>query len=332
MNSVLTFVQRQWFLAGLAILIPGGLLLGRELGVETVNRTIAVIPPRGMTAIILFVMAWTLNTKNLGASFRRPGPVMWACLVNAGLLPVLALAFRPLQTSADFEIGLMIAASVPCTMAAASVWTRKAGGNDAVSLLVTIVTNGLCFLITPMWVYLGTGRNLPLELGTMIQRLFWAVILPMACGQLLRINRRLGELATTKKVQLSALAQGLILVVVFVAACKAGTTLSTGDASPDGGAVARVWLSCIALHLLALTTAYHAARWMRFDQRDCIGVAFASSQKTLPVGIVMAELVSLTAPFAGFPMLMFHASQLFIDTIIAARFAAVSRGQTVTEG
>ena len=40
-------------------------------------------------------------------------------------------------SSGPSQIGLMIAVSTPCTLAGASVWTRKAGGNDAVSLLTT---------------------------------------------------------------------------------------------------------------------------------------------------------------------------------------------------
>ena len=65
-----------------------------------------------------------------------------------------------LQLAPDFSFGLMIAASAPSTMAAASVWTRRAKGNDAVSLLVTILTNGFCFLVTPAWLVLATAAGI----------------------------------------------------------------------------------------------------------------------------------------------------------------------------
>ena len=54
---------------------------------------------------------------------------------------------------------LVIAAAVPSTVASAAVWTRRAGGNEIVALIVTVVTNSLCFLVTPLWVLLATGRS-----------------------------------------------------------------------------------------------------------------------------------------------------------------------------
>jgi sodium/bile acid cotransporter 7 len=97
--------------------------------------------------------------------------------------------------------------------------------------------------------------------------------------------------------------------------------------------VVLVWGSCIALHLAALAIAWWGARAMRVARPEAIGAAFAASQKTLPIGILLAtdkrifgnpDLLGpgLGVPFAIFPMLMFHASQLFLDDLIADRFAA----------
>ena len=67
---------------------------------------------------------------------------------------------------------------------------------------------------------------------------------------------------------------------------------------------------------------------MGFGRADIVAVAFSSSQKTLPIGVLLAtdpEMLGnpeLGIPFAVFPILMYHASQLFIDTVIADRFAA----------
>jgi sodium/bile acid cotransporter 7 len=91
------------------------------------------------------------------------------------------------------------------------------------------------------------------------------------------------------------------------------------------GAVALVWASCIFLHLLAMAIGYKGAGWLKFSSKDRVAIAFASSQKTLPIGILLATDPTMFGgagvPFAVFPMLMYHASQLFIDTTIADRFA-----------
>ena len=50
------------------------------------------------------------------------------------------------------------------------------------------------------------------------------------------------------------------------------------------------------------------------DRRACV---IAGSQKTLPIGILVSQATGL--PFSLLPMLMFHTSQLFVDTWVADR-------------
>ena len=321
------FLRRQWFLAGLCFVIPLGLCLGFQADPAQMETALGWISSRALTAIVLFLMAFSLNSQQLRTSARYPGPVLWASLVNYGLLPLLGWQCMQLQTDADYQIGIMIAVSVPCTMASASVWTRKANGNDAVSLLVTMITNGTCFLITPLWVAFGTSVATKLSVSAMVARLAVSVLLPCVAGQLLRTRKSLANWATQQKKGLGIVAQSLLLVLVFVAACRSGDQLRLSDQSPDFGATVIVWLSCIGLHLIALFVGVQGARLFGFPYADQTAVAFASSQKTLPIGVLMADQFP-GAPFAIFPMLMFHASQLFVDTMIAERRAKESQRAT----
>ncbi|MEO1998561.1 MAG: bile acid:sodium symporter [Planctomycetaceae bacterium] len=317
-------LRKRWLLDGLIIAIAGGLSLGPTL-VSAVPQLTMLIEPRAITAIILFLMSASLDNQRLRNAFRRPAPVCWAIGVNAGIVPLLALALKPIQMTYDYQVGLMLAASVPCTMAAASVWTRKAGGNDAVSLLVTVATNGLCFVSTPFWLNWATPDAVNLTVSDMMTRLLTAVLLPMALGQLLRISSTLSAAADRHKTSIGVVAQSLILCLVFLSSCKAGLRIEAGTSSVEPIATAIVWASCIAIHLLAMGIAVFGARCMRFTHEDLIAVAFSSSQKTLPIGVLLAGMMGDAAPFAVFPMLMFHASQLFIDTAVADRFASGQR-------
>ncbi|MFO1022394.1 MAG: bile acid:sodium symporter [Planctomycetales bacterium] len=93
------------------------------------------------------------------AIVSAPGPVLLGFSLNTFAVPLLGLLLFPLQMHKDLQYGLLVACSVPCTLAAASVWTRKAGGNDAVSLLVTLTTSLVCFASTLFWL------SLPQTLG-----------------------------------------------------------------------------------------------------------------------------------------------------------------------
>ncbi len=334
---MLRFLWKRWFLIALVAMIAGGMTAGRVVPadeflslIDRINpRLKGLLPdfPRMITAAVLFLMSFSLDSSRLQASFRSPSPVLWAAAVNYGMIPLLAWPLMSLQSMPDFAVGLMIAASVPCTMAAASVWTRKAGGNDAVSLMVTLLTNALCFAVTPFWLNLTTGNGVKLDLVGMVIRLLVAALLPTLAGQLLRQFSRPAKFATRHKTPIGVAAQGCMLGIIFFAACKVGSQLTGTGPSPGIGAVGLVWGSAIGVHLLAMFAGLRGADLFGFDRADRVAVAFASSQKTLPIGVLLATdpLMFGNLPFAVFPMLMYHASQLFIDTAIAARMAATTR-------
>lgn len=325
-------LRRRWFLVSLLIIIPGGLWLGSVLSSAQFGRLEASIPPPTtslLVALILFLMSVTLDNRRLRASLARPGPVCWATLVTFGLLPLAAWPLSRLQLTADFQVGLAIAACVPCTMAAASVWTRKAQGNDAVSLLVTLLTNGGCFLVTPLWLQFllpsagGGETSIQLDTAYLMKKLMISALLPILAGQVCRTSAMCAAFADRHKVPLGVVAQSCILVIVCWESIKAGPNLQEGGGGLGVAAVALVWGSCIGLHLAAMLAAWWGARAIGFAWDDRVAIAFASSQKTLPIGVYIASGFSdQNAALAVLPMLMYHASQLFIDTAVADRLVA----------
>jgi solute carrier family 10 (sodium/bile acid cotransporter), member 7 len=334
---MLTFLKKRWFLLALLVLIPSGLTIGAQADPDQVTKYAGLVPPQLITGFVLFLMSFSLDSRKLRSSLRTPGPVGWASLVNFGFIPLFAWGLMTLQLSSDFQYGLMIAACVPCTMAAASVWTRRAGGNDAVSLLVTVLTNGLCFAITPLLLNITTSESgVELDFLRMFWRLVFAVLVPTLLGQAVRQLPGPGRFATRYKTMIGVVAQSSILIIVFSAACNAGIRLSDVEGRPGTSAVVLVLISCIVIHLVAMLVGYWGSGRLGFQRDDRIAVAFASSQKTLPIGVFIAtdptmfgnpDLLGsgIGIPFAVFPMLMYHASQLFIDTAVADRFAEANR-------
>jgi sodium/bile acid cotransporter 7 len=336
---MLAFLQKRWFLVALAVLIPAGIFWGMQYPPETPatpsteSWLVRFKLSQVITAVVLLLMAFSLDSRHLTAAVRSPGPVLWASLVNYGGIPLLAWGLSGLQQTRDFQIGLMIAGTVPCTLAAASVWTRKAKGNDAVSLMVTLFTNTICFVATPFWLNLTIGQGITLDTVDMIFRLLFVVLLPTLAGQALRQIPRLGAFATRQKTPIGVVAQSLILVLVFLAAFRAGKQLGGEGPHPSLVSVALVWGSCIALHLAAMAIGWMGSGMMGFSRENRAAIVFASSQKTLPIGVLIATAANMLGnpdllgpgqgiPFAVFPMLMYHASQLFIDTVVADALAA----------
>ncbi len=335
---MLQFVVKRWFLLSLTGLIVLGMSLGGAA--PTVLKPVAdAISPLITTAAILFLMSFSLETSKLQAALRTPLPVVLGSVLNIGLAPLLGAALMAPQGLVDFQYGLLIASCVPCTMAAASVWTRKAHGNDAISLLVTLVTNSASIITIPCWLALATtwfpiasaakestivANVALLDLKQTAIELLVGVLLPIILGQVARQPMRLSDWAVRHKVGISAAAQVLILAMVWTAAVKGGVRISQTKLVISPASVLLVWGSVIAVHMITLYAGLWWCRMLRVSRADQIAVAFAGSQKTLPVGLLISETLSRQAglSFAVFPMLMYHASQLFLDTIIADKFAA----------
>ncbi len=303
-------LQQRWFLLGLIAVLVGGIGWPGALA-----PLAGAIPKSAVVAAVMFLMALPLQTSVMWRAVRRPGPAWLGALVNAGLAPLLGwLAAQMLP--GELAAGMIVATVVPCTLASAAVWTRRAGGNDAVAMLVTVITNLACFLVAPAWLWLLLGADVSLDYEGMIWRLVLLVVVPIALAQLLRQYRPLGGWATRQKVTLGGLAQLGILSMVLVGAVGCGERI--GQAA-DGSVlsvtnVALLLVGVLAVHLVLLAVGMGAARGLTLDRPDQIAVGIAGSQKTLMVGLYLALEFG---PLAILPMVAYHAVQLVVDTLLA---------------
>jgi solute carrier family 10 (sodium/bile acid cotransporter), member 7 len=287
----------------------------------------------GVIASVMFTMALTLSPGSISESLRKPVGALLGCAMNFGLLPFVGwIASRGMEPS--MSMGLVVAVAAPCTLASAAVWTRKAGGNFATAILVTMITNLFCFLLTPLWVQLLTTGEWSIEqasaaqsndqisLLSMIKMLALLVVLPMVLGQVLHRRSRLGSWAMKRRTPLNVAAQSGILFIVLL-----GTIKNAQDVAASPSTV-NTWLNL--LHLIVAVNVVHmsvfACGWylsaaIGLKRPEQIAVAIAGSQKTLMVGLAIAQSLNVSI----LPALTYHISQLIVDTLLAQKIAKNSR-------
>ncbi len=313
---MLTFLVRRWFLCALAIVLVVGMAWPERL--ESLTRWAAL--RYSIVAGVLFLMALPLQARTITDALRHPLPAALASLLNLWMIPLLAWGLVALVPRELFDeatrYGILVAATAPCTLASASVWTRRAGGNDAVAMMVTVTTNLVCFVVTPAWLWAMTGAAAEIDVSAMVRKLGLLVVLPMAAAQLLRLSRTVGDAAVRHKRVLSILAQCGILSMVFLGAIQTGLRLVRSSAWPS----AADWLLLIAavsaLHLSVLLMGRPVAKRLGINRRDGVAIAIAGSQKTLMVGLQIA----MDLGWSIIPMVVYHVSQLAIDTIVTDRW------------
>jgi sodium/bile acid cotransporter 7 len=311
---MLKLLHRQWFLLALVLVIAVGTLGARELEPFAQARRLH----NAIVASVLFLMAWPLETGVLWETLRRPWPALLATLINAAGLPLMAWGYARLL-SGDLATGLLVTSAVPCTLASASVWTRRAGGNDATSILVTLVTNAACFMVAPFWLVVMTGSQVHIEFAPMAWNLGWLVVAPMALGQILRHVTRSGRWATRRKIPLAVIAQLGILTMVLVGAIQSGVQLERASAGKSLALASYLWMELIvlALHLTAFGSGWFLSGLLAMPHRERAAVSIAGSQKTLMVGLVIA--IQYYGGLTILPMVAYHVTQLLVDTLLADR-------------
>lgn len=316
---MIRFLKQRWFLLLLAMVLVVGIGSGTRL------RPLADLKwlRDADVAAVLFLMALPLDAATIWRTIRRPLAAVLAVLVSFVVLPLVAWGVS-LVVGGGQGPGLLIAAATPCTVASAAVWTRRAGGNDAIATLVTVITNALCFIVTPLWLLVffgGEARSDELEFGQAVLQLGRLVVIPMIAAQLARLYRPLAAWAFRHKVALSVLAQCGILYMVLIGAVQTGLQFAGHAGAPalvPGPFDFAVMLAAVALvHTSMCWFGFQLAGWCGLPRDEQIAVGFSGSQKTLMIGLKVA----LDNHMSILPMVTFHVSQLLIDTLIADRLA-----------
>ena len=287
-------LAKRWFV----LLLAGGVALAWARPGWV--RPWASRPPLpALVGLALFLVAWGMEGRSLYRAAVRPGAALWAVAVSYGALPALAWLAGPLLPLPDLAVGLLIIASVPCTLASAVLWTRLGGGNEAVALLVVVLTTGLSWLATTLWLALTTGERVSADAGAMMRGLALAGV----AGFVARHRALNGNLSRL-----------LILVVLL----RAAADLSGHTAGLTVSALLATAAVAVGLHLAALALGLGGARALGLPRPDGIAAAFAGSQKTLPVALFLyGAYYEARYPLAVVAVVFYHAGQLLADTLVA---------------
>jgi solute carrier family 10 (sodium/bile acid cotransporter), member 7 len=315
MPNMRSFLAQRWFLL---VLVTG--LTVTLLFPEPIHAVARHLPPHVVIALALFLMAWTMPSRSLAGELRRPVASLWAILVGYTAAPGLAWLLGQLAPWPDLRIGLLLSASVPCTLASCIIWTRLAGGNEATALLALLGSTLLSWLCTTFWLSVTTGAEVALDTGKMMFDLVVTLVIPVALGQGLRVQPRLTAWVDSRRTALSNLAQIFVLSIILKTTAALGLKLHEGTANLDAATILGAIALAQAVHLGTLGVGWWTAPLLGIDRPRRIAVAFASSQKTLPVALFLFENYFRDAfPLAVAPLLFYHVGQLLVDTPIAER-------------
>jgi sodium/bile acid cotransporter 7 len=306
------FVAKRWFV----LLLTAGVTLAL-VRTDDLLPVVEPIPLRLVVALNLFLMACGLENRKLRQALAEPLPALWSVAISYGLLPLLGWLIGSWFALPDYRIGLLVITAVPCTVASAVIWTRLAGGNEALALLITLLTMCSSWLVTPLWLAATSGALVDMAPSAMMRDLVLCLVLPVALGQLVRWPTALRQLATRGKRAIDVLSRLLIFVVILQAVVLAAHRLQYSGLTIEILSLLGAGLACLVLHVVAWGVGFWGGRGLGFDRPDRIAVAFTASQKTLPVSLLLLNTYFRSYALAVIPVLLYHVGQLLLDTVIA---------------
>ncbi|MBN1809778.1 MAG: bile acid:sodium symporter [Planctomycetes bacterium] len=303
------WLKRQWFLCVLIGVLGLG-YLWHVPGVF-VNEHFHI---KYMVGILLFFSAYSLPTGDILKAFASVKSLLMIVVMGYALAPLLAFAAMHgmFPEGSRLGQGVLLAASAPSTLASAVIWTRLGRGNDAMALAGTILMNSIAFIAIPPVLWLLMGQAVSINMMAIAKTLLFSLLIPVILGQAARMLKP--ALSNRLKPYVSVLNRAIILLIVLAKVSSARAQAGKTDLTIR--AILTVLVAVAAVHSVTLAIAWFSSRMIRIKRPDRIAVSLTGSQKTLPVGTLLAESCFPGVSLVALPIILYHATQLVIDSFL----------------
>lgn len=262
--------------------------------------------------IIMFGMGLTLDFRDFARIGGRWKLVLSGAALQYAVMPLLAVGVSALfGLELELAVGLAVVGACPGGTAS-NVITYLAGGNVALSVVMTLVSTALAPLLTPAIVYALYEQRIDIDFWGMARSVFWIVVFPLMDGLVLRrlLRERIRALVRV-------FPSVSILTISAVIACVVALNQQTILSYP------LLVLAAVTLHSMAgFAAGWGAGRLLSDDRRDAIALSVEVGMQNSGLGVALAQ--TFFSAKAALPGALFSLMQNLIGIIQARRWV---RGQ-----
>lgn len=239
------------------------------------------------------------------------------------LFPLLLLLFYPLVDTVSQKnlwLSFFFLAALPSTVSSSVVMVSIAKGNIPAAIFNASISGLLGVVITPLWMSLFLDFHSDHVVVDVYWGLIKEIIIPVILG--LWLQRYFGGWAARYSKQLSQFDKTIILFIVY--GSFADSFLSGVFTSISKLYLLYIFAGCLLLFYAVYGIVLFFANYVfHFSKEDRIVALFCGSKKSLTHGSVFGKFLFVNNPNAGLyflPLMIFHALQIFIVTIIAQAY------------
>lgn len=348
-RAVLGFLEDQWFLFGLGILIAIASQVQVPASQQRVKETVVTYL---CVSIIFFVTGCTLDTKTLVQNYGRWKLHLFVqvqCFLMTSAISfavVSVCATNPSFMDPSLLIGIILMGCVATTISSNVVMTRQAHGNQALTVVQSTVGNFLGVFLTPALIvmYTSTGawytKVLPPSNGQfgeiyrrVLKQLGLSIFVPLSVGQ---IVHNLFPSATKKVFitwKLNKIGSVCLLMVIWQTYDQAFSSRAF-ETIPASNMVFIVFISAAFFLVFWLVAFFISNFWL--PRRDTIAVCYCVPAKTPAMGVPLSEVmfVGLSAAVESkiqIPMVIYQGLQIVFGSLLIIFFRKWVRPQEMEQ-
>jgi len=262
-------------------------------------------------------MGFTLSIDDFRRLFQMPGALALGLRAQSTIMPLAGWAVaRGLYLEPGFAVGLILVACCPGGTAS-NVITYLARANVALSVVPTMASTLLAFVMTPLWCKALAGQYVPVDaLGLSLSTL-QVVVAPVLIGVICNwcFPRAVSRVAT----------YGPFVSVIAIVSITGGIlAMSAASVMANFG---RLALAALLLHVLGFALGYAISRVLRYPVDVARTVSIEVGMQNGGMAAMLARKNFPLEPLAAVPAVFSGVIQNLLGSLVAAYW----RRRTVTE-
>lgn len=239
------------------------------------------------------------------------------------IFPLLVLIFLPFirqENHFTLWLGVFFLAALPSTVSSSVVMVSIAKGNVPGAIFNASISGLIGIMLTPLWMGLFLESRVDsFNLGSTFLELIIKILSPVIIG--IGLHPFWGSYADRYKTYLTMFDKTVILIIVYN---SFSFSLSSGIFKGiHVFELSIVGLSVIVLFFVVYYLILIISKRLNFNKKDEITALFCGSKKSLVHGTVFSSVLFSGMSGSGIflvPILIYHAFQLFIISIIAQKY------------
>ncbi|TYC17978.1 bile acid:sodium symporter [Bizionia gelidisalsuginis] len=244
------------------------------------------------------------------------------------VFPLLVLIFRPLIQNQEQEtmwLAFFFLAALPSTVSSSVVMVSMAKGNVPAAIFNASISGIIGIAITPLWMGLFINdTQTHYDFTSIYIKLIVQILLPVVLGLLLQ--RYTNNFAHKHSTKLTLFDKSIILLIIYKSFAESFyKNIFSAVSLLDLGVL---FIGVLVLFLIVFLVTGFTARKLNLNKEDQITVQFCGTKKSLVHGTVFSKIIFGNMATVGIillPLMLFHASQLLIISIIASKLAKRER-------